>query len=89
MRRHGRHYSTDAQRTADKDRRLLAGASVGRHARNGDLGRKGGSGQRSVIAGGNVDLKLRMRSPSASFPATVREINSCNDVRNPAAWWER
>ena len=53
------------------------------------MGRKGGSGQRRAVLGGGDDLILRTRSPSASCPAAVLGINSCNDVRSPAAWWER
>jgi len=50
---------------------------------DGDLGRKGEVDQREAIAGSGVDVKLRTRSPSASCPAVVREMNNSNDVWSP------
>lgn len=50
---------------------------------NGDLGRKGEVDQREATVGNGVDVRLRTRSPSASCPAMVREMNNSNDVWSP------
>src|SRR5690242_5970614 len=68
----------------DHDGRLPAAASVKHHTQNGNLGRKGGMDQRRAIVCIGVVMKLRTRSPSASCPVTVREMNNSNDVGSPA-----